>query len=167
MLLAGRQQRQVVADARQICAPCSPSAHLALQLPSTPSLFPRLDSQTPPAAAAPAAPAAEEASPIPHRLKKRRAVNYWGLFVYLFFIAAFGFYIWARAAHTLGLGPMLWCGGAGGGAGSLPADGLLRSCRHCSTPRVPAAYPALPSSLTPHAAPHPICPPHAGMASWC
>jgi hypothetical protein len=41
MLLAGRQQRQVVADARQIWTPshhCSPSAHLALQLPSTPPL---------------------------------------------------------------------------------------------------------------------------------
>ena len=49
-----------------------------------------------------------DALPIPHRLRKRRAVNWWGLFVFLFFIAAFGFYVWARAAHTLGLGPMLW-----------------------------------------------------------
>ena len=47
-------------------------------------------------------------SAIPHRLRKVRKFNYWGLFVYIFFIFAFGFYIWARASHTLGLGPMLW-----------------------------------------------------------
>lgn len=35
-------------------------------------------------------------------------MNWWGLTAYLFFIGAFCFYIWARAAHTLGLGPMLW-----------------------------------------------------------
>ena len=51
---------------------------------------------------------AEDASAIPHRLVKRKAVNWWGLTAYLFFIGAFCFYIWARAAHTLGLGPMLW-----------------------------------------------------------
>lgn len=45
---------------------------------------------------------------IPHRLVKKRAVNPWGLFVFVFFLAAFGFYVWARAAHTLGLGSMLW-----------------------------------------------------------
>ncbi|KAL4426135.1 hypothetical protein ABPG77_002721 [Micractinium sp. CCAP 211/92] len=55
-----------------------------------------------------AAAAAEEA--IPHRLVKKRAVNPWGLFVFVFFLAAFGFYVWARAAHTLGLGSMLWYG---------------------------------------------------------
>lgn len=49
-----------------------------------------------------------EALPIPHRLQKQRAINWWGLFVLLFFLAAFIFYVWARAAHTLGLGPMLW-----------------------------------------------------------
>ncbi|KAI7842235.1 hypothetical protein COHA_004148 [Chlorella ohadii] len=52
----------------------------------------------------------DDASAIPHRLVKRKAVNWWGLTAYLFFIAAFCFYIWARAAHTLGLGPMLWYG---------------------------------------------------------
>ncbi|PRW56955.1 Six-hairpin glycosidase [Chlorella sorokiniana] len=52
----------------------------------------------------------DDGSAIPHRLVKKRAVNWWGLTVYLFFIAVFCFYIWARAAHTLGLGPMLWYG---------------------------------------------------------
>lgn len=45
---------------------------------------------------------------IPHRLRKARRVNWGGLAAYLFFIAAFIFYIYARAAHTLGLGGMLW-----------------------------------------------------------
>jgi hypothetical protein len=53
-------------------------------------------------------PALAEALPIPHRLHKQRAVNWWGLLSYLAFIAAFIFYVWARATHTLGLGPMLW-----------------------------------------------------------
>lgn len=62
-----------------------------------------------PATAHPTAlPCAEDASAIPHRLVKQKAINWWGLTAYLFFIAAFCFYIWARAAHTLGLGPMLW-----------------------------------------------------------
>ena len=49
-----------------------------------------------------------DAAAIPHRLRKARAVNWGGLAAYLFFIAAFAFYVYARAAHTLGLGPMLW-----------------------------------------------------------
>lgn len=48
------------------------------------------------------------AGAIPHRLVKKRAVNPWGLFVFIFFLAAFVFYVWARATHTLGLGSMLW-----------------------------------------------------------
>ena len=59
-------------------------------------------------------PAADEAGAIPHRLVKQRAVNWWGLTVYIFFIAAFCFYIYARAAYTLGLGPMLWWARGGG-----------------------------------------------------
>lgn len=48
------------------------------------------------------------AEAIPHRLVKKRAINHWGTFVFLFFLGAFGFYVWARATHTLGLGSMLW-----------------------------------------------------------
>ena len=121
ILLWGQQQQLVAGwlPARSGMPGSATSRHLLLPLPTPPSLA--LCSQTPlPPPAAPATPAEEEASAIPHRLKKRRAVNYWGLFVYLFFIGAFGFYIWARAAHTLGLGPMLWCGG-GGGQGVLAA----------------------------------------------
>jgi hypothetical protein len=51
-----------------------------------------------------------EKCPIPASLKKRRAVNWIGLFVFLAFIAAFGFYVYIRATRTLGLGSMLWYG---------------------------------------------------------
>ena len=79
---------------------CNLSVHslTQLRLPSCPALLLRLLFH---------GLCADEAA-IPHCLKKQRAVNYWGLFVFIFFIAAFGFYIWARATHTLGLGPMLW-----------------------------------------------------------
>ncbi|PSC71157.1 Six-hairpin glycosidase [Micractinium conductrix] len=53
---------------------------------------------------------AAEGGSIPHRLVKQRKVNPWGLTVFLAYIGAFCFYIWARAAHTLSLGPYLWYG---------------------------------------------------------
>lgn len=56
----------------------------------------------------PLLPAEADACPIPHVLKKERAVNWLGLLAFVSFLAAFGFYIYARMAHTLGLGGLLW-----------------------------------------------------------
>lgn len=72
-----------------------------------------------------------DAAAIPHRLIKERAVNWWGLFVYVFFIGAFCFYIWARAAHTLGLGPMLWWVGGWGAGAEVGATGRTEERRAC------------------------------------
>jgi hypothetical protein len=51
---------------------------------------------------------AEEECPIPHCLKKERRVNWIGMLIFLIFLGAFGFYIYARMAYTLGLGGLLW-----------------------------------------------------------
>lgn len=104
---------------------------------------------------------AEDVSAIPHRLRKRVRVNSWGLFVFLFFIGAFAFYIYARAAHTLGLGPMLWWA-----AGAVEPGPWM--WRRQAGPGAHAPYAGrqgrelMPLALPPqHPGPHP---PHAGMA---
>ncbi len=45
---------------------------------------------------------------IPARLEKQRRINWFGLLVFLIFMAAFGFYIYVRVTYTLGLGALLW-----------------------------------------------------------
>ena len=84
----------------------------------------------------PCCPASSEAegAAIPHRLQKRRAVNLWGFFVFLFFIGAFCFYVYIRATKTLGLGSMLWWvgGGAaerGGDGGKVSPEAHLQRCQ--------------------------------------
>lgn len=45
---------------------------------------------------------------IPVRLEKQRRINWFGLLIFLVFMAAFGFYIYVRVTYTLGLGALLW-----------------------------------------------------------
>lgn len=88
--------------------PGSPGAYLSS---STPLLCPHYPQLPEPARGAnplvplPLPPAD---SPIPHRLRKRRALNPWGSFVFLAYLVAFGFYVYIRASKTLGLGGMIW-----------------------------------------------------------
>ena len=48
--------------------------------------------------------------PLPAKLRKKKAVNWFGLLVYIIFIAVFVGYVGIRAAKTLGLGGSLWYG---------------------------------------------------------
>lgn len=55
-------------------------------------------------------PEGKEAVRFPHKYKRLRKVNILGLSAYIFFVLAFGFYMYIRVTKTLGLGSYLWYG---------------------------------------------------------